>query len=97
MGMLFLFDHLIPVYRIREQHYAIGKVYRWATPAETKTGSAKAPGEPPYSMVYLKHKFDVWPAGDDALRQVEKWLVVLRMIGVVLTVFLFAAINALTH
>jgi hypothetical protein len=48
-------------------------------------------------MDYLGRKFDVWPAGDNELRQVEKWLVVLRMIGVVLTVFLFAAINALTH
>ena len=29
IGPLFVFDHMIPAYHIREQHYAISRVYRW--------------------------------------------------------------------
>jgi hypothetical protein len=46
-------------------------------------------------MRYLGKTFFVWPAGDAELRQAEKWLVVLRVIGVVFTVFLLAAINTI--
>jgi hypothetical protein len=92
---LFLFDRMIPAYKIREEHYAITKVYRIATADEIKAGPS-ALGGPPYPMCYLGYKYLVWPAGDVELRRLEKWLVVARIIGVVFTVFLLAAINALT-
>jgi len=92
--LLLLFDRLIPAYRIRDEHYAIAKVYRKATPDEIRAGPS-APGEPPYPMRYLRKTFFVWPAGDAELRQAQKWLVVLRIIGVVFTVFLLAAINTI--
>jgi hypothetical protein len=44
-------------------------------------------------MYYLGYKYFVWPAGDAELRKLEKWLVVARIVGVVFTVFLLAAIN----
>ena len=46
-------------------------------------------------MRYLGKTYSVWPMGDAELRQAEKWLVVLRIIGVVFTVFLLAAINTI--
>jgi hypothetical protein len=92
---LFLFDRMIPAYKIREEHYAITKVYRKATEGEIKAGP-RAPGEPPYPMYYLGNKYLVWPAGDTEQRKLEKWLVVARIIGLVFTIFLLAAINALT-
>jgi hypothetical protein len=92
--LLLLFDRLIPAYKIREEHYAIAKVYRKATPEEIRAGP-HAPGDPPYPMRYLGKTYWVCPAGDAELRQAEKWLVVLRIIGVVFTVFLLAAINTI--
>jgi hypothetical protein len=91
---LFLFDRMIPAYKIREEHYAITRVYRIATAAEIKAGPLQ-PGAPPYPIRYLGKTLLVWPAGDVDLEKVEKWLVVLRVIGVVFTIFLLAAINAL--
>ena len=92
--LLLLFDRLIPAYRIRDEHYAIAKVYRRATPDEIQAGLGP-PADPPYPMRYLRKTFFVWPAGDAELRQAQKWLVVLRIIGVVFTVFLLAAINTI--
>lgn len=92
--LLLLFDRLIPAYRIRDEHYAIARVYRKATPDEIQAGP-RAPGDPPYPMRYLGKTYSVWPMGDAELRQAEKWLVVLRVIGVVFTVFLLAAINTI--
>jgi hypothetical protein len=46
-------------------------------------------------MRYLGKTYFVWPAGDAELRRAEKWLVVLRIIGVIFTVFLLAAINTI--
>jgi len=92
---LFLFDRMIPAYKIREEHYAITKVYRMATVHEINADPG-ALSEPPYPMYYLGYKYFVWPAGDAELRRLEKWLAAARIIGVVFTVFLLAAINALT-
>ena len=92
--LLLLFDRLIPAYKIRDEHYAIARVYRKATPDEIQAGP-RAPGDPPYPMRYLGKTYSVWPMGDAELRQAEKWLVVLRIIGVVFTVFLLAAINTI--
>src|SRR5205823_2840431 len=60
VSILFLFDRLIPVYRIREEHYAITRFFRKATPAEIKA-APKDPGTPPFAMQYLGQKFFVCP------------------------------------
>jgi hypothetical protein len=96
ISFLFLFDRLIPLYQIREEHYAISKFYRRASRKEAKTTSG-AFGGPPYPMSYFGAKVLVWPATDAERRRAEKWLVVLRVIGVIFTVFLLAAINTLVH
>jgi hypothetical protein len=92
--MLFLFDRLIPLYNIRKEHYAINQVYRRATARETSECTA-SPDGPPYPMYCYGQKLMVCPAGDEKLAQFETWLVVLRLIGVVLAVFLLAAIRTL--
>jgi hypothetical protein len=92
--LLFLFDRMIPAYKIRDEHYAITRVYRKATAAEIHAGPLE-PGAPPYPIRYLGKTLLVWPAADGDVEKAEKWLVVLRIIGVVFTIFLLAAINAL--
>jgi hypothetical protein len=93
--VLFLFDRLIPIYRIREEHYAINNFYRKAS-AEEITRASGPPTDPPYALSYLRRKYLVWPSSEVERARVEKWLVILRVIGVCFTVFLLAAINALT-
>lgn len=96
VSFLFLFDRLIPAYKIRNEHYEIARVYRKATAAEIEA-VRRNPGEPPYPIRYLGFNFLVWPAGDAKLRQLETWVIVLRVVGVALTVFLLAAINTLVR
>jgi hypothetical protein len=93
LGFLFLFDRLIPLYQIRDQHYSIGKFYRRATRSELKAAPAGSTGTP---MVCLGRKVLVVPATDAEARRIEKWLVVLRAIGAIFTIFLVAAIASLT-
>jgi hypothetical protein len=46
-------------------------------------------------MVFFRKNCFVCPVGDDEKARAEKWLVVLRVIGAVLSIFLLAAVNAL--
>ena len=96
LSLLFLFDRLIPIYQIREEHYSINRFYRRATRNEVKTASVHR-GGPPYPMPCFGLKFLVWPAADTNRRRIESWLVALRIIGVIFTVFLLAAINTLAR
>jgi hypothetical protein len=93
IGPLFLFDRLIPVYKIRDEHYSIARYFR-AAYADEKP-ARHHPGNPPYRMVFFRKSCFVCPVGDEEKARAEKWLVVLRVIGVVLSVFLLAAVNAL--
>jgi hypothetical protein len=93
IGPLFLFDRLIPVYRIRDEHYSIARYFR-AAHADEKP-ARHHPGKPPYPMVFFRRNWFVCPVGDEEKARAEKWLVVLRVIGAVLSVFLLAAVNAL--
>jgi hypothetical protein len=96
ISFLFLFDRMIPAYKIRDEHYSIAKLYRRATAGEIDAGTRAQEG-PPYPMHYLGRKYLVSPADAADLQRVEKWLVVLRIIGVVFAVFLLAAINELAR
>jgi hypothetical protein len=93
IGPLFLFDRLIPVYRIRDEHYSIARYFRGARADDFPAN----PAEPPYRMVFFRKNYFVYPVGEEEKARAEKWLVLLRVIGVVLSVFLLAAINALTR
>src|SRR5262245_48784812 len=93
---LFLFDRLIPAYKIRDEHYAINKVYRRATKTESKAG-AQATGGPLYPLSYFGRKIQVCPGSEADLAIASKWLIMLRIIGVVFTIFLLAAINTLVR
>lgn len=94
ISLLFLFDRLIPVYKIRDEHYAIAAVYRLATTAETgATSSGTAP--PTYEMRYLGRKYLVRLAGETERQRLDSALVVLRIVGLVLAVFMAAAVNTL--
>jgi hypothetical protein len=95
ISILFLFDRMIPLYRIRDEHYAIAKVYRRASPEDIEARRGQ-PG-PPYPMYYFGRKYQLSPGGEGDLRRVEKWLVVLRVMGVVFTIFLLAAIGELAR
>jgi hypothetical protein len=93
LGFLFLFDRLLPVYHIRDEHHTINKFYRRATRGEIKAASA---GRVPQPMSVLGCKVSVMPITEAQTRRVEKWLVVLRVIGAIFTIFLVAAIASLT-
>lgn len=95
IGPLFLFDRLVPVYRIRDEHYSIARYFRGARPDEIP--EHRNPGKPPYRMAFFRKNYFVCPVGEEEKARAEKWLVVLRVIGAVLSVFLLAAINALTR
>ena len=47
-------------------------------------------------MLFLGRKVLVAPATDAEARRIEKWLVVLRLIGAIFTIFLLAAVGSLT-
>jgi hypothetical protein len=93
IGPLFLFDRLVPVYRVRDEHYSIARYFRAARANEISAHRDR--GNPPYRMAFFRKNCFVYPVGDEEKARAEKWLVVLRIIGVVLSVFLLAAINAL--
>ena len=95
IGPLFLFDRLVPVYRIRDEHYSIARYFRGARPDEIP--EHRNPGKPPYRMAFFRKNYFVCPVGEEEKARAEKWLVVLRVIGAVLSVFLLAVINALTR
>src|SRR5262249_34909410 len=93
IGPLFLFDPLAPVNRTGEDNYSIPRFFR-AARADEKP-ARPPPGNPPYPMLFFRKNWFVCPVGDEEKARAEKWLVVLRVIGVVLSVFLLAAVNAL--
>ncbi len=93
LGFLFLFDRLLPVYHIRDEHHAISKFYRPATRGELKASSASGP---PIPMSVLGWKVSVIPISEAETRRIETWLVVLRVVGAIFTIFLVAAVASLT-
>ena len=92
---MFLFHPLIPLYKIREEHYWIARYYRLATKAEI-SGARGKPGQPPYSMSYFGRTFLVCPL-DESRAALGEIVSGVRIIGVGLTIFLLAAINTLTR
>jgi len=83
IGFTFLFDRLIPVYKIREDNYDISTYYK------------RGQGFPPETVPYFRRSIQITAANDREARRAEIFLDILKAIGIVLAVFLAAAINAL--
>jgi hypothetical protein len=101
-GIVFLFDRLLPAYQIREDHYNVAEYYMRAprTATKHKPGATKPGGtttsEPEVKIMrYAWLKWPVIAATDDQRLTIERSLDVLKVLGLVLAVFLVAAINAM--
>jgi hypothetical protein len=90
IGFLFLFDRLIPAYKIREDHYEIVTFYRRATRQDEQTDP-----EPTRIMRYMGRDVRVIRADGREANRAEAGLDLLKAVGIGLTVFLAAAVNAL--
>lgn len=87
---LFLFDRLIPTYRISEKNYDIRKYFKWVP---FKEGNAGRPGvfaHQAYFWCYFEEVTD-----KTERRRIERALRILRLLGVIYTIFLAAAVSAL--
>jgi hypothetical protein len=90
MGILFLFDRLLPAYQIREDHYKIAEFFK-RVPRKIK-GSEYLETR---KMRYLWWDIPVIATSEAERLRVQRSLDVLKIIGLVLAVFLVAAINAI--
>jgi hypothetical protein len=107
IGILFLFDRLIPLYNIRREHYEIQAFYRWRviqafyrwlakTLRTQPVGHRKAPARSQAEVMrYGPLKLSVVKAVETEARGAEICLDVMRLVGVLLAVFVAAAVNAL--
>jgi hypothetical protein len=88
IGTVFLFDRLLPAYQIREDHYNVAQFFKFVP----KKGG-------PYTdiktMRYFGKDFPVIAANEAERLQIERSLDVLKIVGLVLAVFLVAAVNAI--
>jgi hypothetical protein len=89
LGIVFLFDRLLPAYQIREDHYHIESFFRRASKKEIEAGTSTM------NMRYLGRNIPVVVTTEVQRLMIERSLDVLKIIGLVLAVFLVAAINAL--
>jgi hypothetical protein len=101
-GIVFLFDRLLPAYQIREDHYNVAEYYLRAPrmakkhkPDATKPGGTTTSEPEVKTMRYAWLKWPVIAATDDQRLTIERSLDVLKVLGLVLAVFLVAAINAM--
>jgi hypothetical protein len=87
IGLAFLFDRLLPAYKIREDHYDIDTFFVWV----------RKPGHllNVKYMSYLWFKVPVVKAQQRDVQRAEMCLDFVKVIGLVLAIFLVAAINAL--
>jgi hypothetical protein len=99
IGFLFLFDRLIPAVEIREENYSIGNVYRRASPVFRwpwkKRWEPNNKNTDIYKMKYLGRTHFLVLLDEQDKDRLKRWLIAVRVIGVVWGVFLLAALNAL--
>jgi hypothetical protein len=92
IGLLFLFDQLLPAYRINEDNYNVQSFYK-LVPKSTQTDAN-------VDITYMnlpRRKVALIKADEKDVRRVEQCLSVVKGIGILLAVFLVAAINALVN
>ena len=87
IGFTFLFDRLLPAYQIREDHYKIQEFLQ-----RVRKGSHGC-----QEFKYLRRTFYVVKLDENDVQRVERALDVLKFLGLILAVFLVAAINSLVN
>jgi hypothetical protein len=88
IGTVFLFDRLLPAYQIREDHYNIAQFFK-------RVPKKGAPYPDIKTMRYFGKDFSVIATTEAERLQIERSLDVLKIVGLVLAVFLVAAVNAI--
>jgi hypothetical protein len=88
ISILFLFDRLLPAYRIREEHYNIEHYY---------VVSKKAGDLRPRMFRHLGKKWLVVQATEQQREKIERYLDLVRFSGLVFTIFILAAVSKLTR
>lgn len=88
ISILFLFDRLLPAYRIREEHYNIQQYY---------VVSKTAGDLPTRAFRHLGKKWLVVQATEQQRERIERYLDLLRFSGLVFTIFILAAVSKLTR
>ncbi len=83
VGTTFLFDRLLPLYKIRDEHYDVGAFYQRGTGENAKT------------LHYFGRDFECIPASFWRARIAIVYLDLLKACGFILAAFMVAAINAL--
>jgi hypothetical protein len=98
IGILFLFDRLIPAFEIREENYSIGTVYGRVSPlvgfCASRRHFAVSNKQQTCEMRYLGRNHILVPLGAPEKERFKKWLFALRVIGFVWGGFLLAALRA---
>jgi len=90
IGVTFLFDRLLPAYQIREDHYKIESFMRRAG-----KGDGTFDGE--FRYLWFKLRVVKLEPGDKAQQRVELALDFIKFVGLVLAIFLVAALNSLVN
>jgi hypothetical protein len=87
IGLTFLFDRLLPAYQIRADHYNIESYLK-------RVKKSYPHGE---DFRYMKMTFRVTKADPKTVQRAERALDVIKFVGLVLAVFLVAALNSLVN
>lgn len=98
IGILFLFDRLIPLYNIRQEHYQIKAFYRrdgWSAIGSARRNGSELTIPSTKKMIYFGIATNVTEAAENQVKWAEICLDFLRAAGVLLAVFVVATINAL--
>lgn len=104
IGVVFLFDRLLPAYQIREDHYNVAYFFKRVPrkPAKPATDCLVPMEDGSVTMEdglmemrYLGRVFQVVAADETERLQIERSLDVLKIVGLIFAVFLVAAINAI--
>jgi hypothetical protein len=90
INLTFLFDRLIPRYRISEENYDIRKYFKWVSDSEADKIRTSVLKHPVYFWHYIEEVTD-----KSEHDRIEHSLLVLRLLGLVYTIFLAAAVSAL--
>jgi hypothetical protein len=93
VGVLFLFDRLLPAYQIRDDHYRIASFYK-KVPLHRSPTDDSSERVDLRTLRYIPLARVVVETNEMEREHAEKYLSVLKVIGLVLAIFLVAAINA---
>ena len=88
IGLVFLFDRLLPAYRLREENYEIAHYYVLPKKGENRNCAL---------LNYRQFSWIVAEANERETERAQKWLDVLRFLGLAFTIFIIAAISKLVR